>query len=489
MIIKKEPELIEQYTVDSSNYKGNADVIFIPETENEIADLLKISSISGTNVTFSGAGTGLTGGRVANKGIVISSEKFNKIISIDVDKRLIKVQPSVTNGEIADELETLGYFMPPNPTERTASIGGNVSTNASGSRTYQYGATRPYVQSIQAILANGETAVLSRNDPYFSDYIKFTTLEGNEYSIPKPKYIMPDLKHAAGYYSMPEMQAIDLFIGSEGTLGYISKITLSFLPKPENVIGLIVFFDDMEKVFEFVAHLQNTKIPFTAPDYAITTQPNPRLIEFFDVNSLTLLREKYSQIDSNAVAAVWVEQEVNSATEDEILTNWFELICEHTSLSDDTWTAQNSAEHIRFRDFRHTLPEKVFEIVTRNNQHKVGVDGAVPNKHLKTMYALLNSTADKYNLDKVIYGHIGNSHLHGNVFFKNENERENAYLFYDEVITEILKLGGTVSAEHGIGKLKTKYLAQMFGTKAIDEMKCIKNILDPENILNIGNLF
>lgn len=491
MIVKKEHEIIEQYTVDSSNFKGYADAVFIPENENELKELLRISNVAGTSVTFSGAGTGLTGGRVAQGGIVISGEKFDKILNIDMEKQFITVQAAVSNGEIADALEEIGYFIPPNPTERTASIGGNVSTNASGARTYMYGATREYVDSIRVVLANGDTAVLSKNDEVFSgDFIQFTTLEGNIYNIPKPTYSMPDnLKHAAGYYSMPEMQSIDLFIGSEGTLGFISEVTLKFISKPEKVIGFIIFFDSQELVFDFVAHLQNSKINHQVPEFQTTTQANPRLIEYFDSNSLKLLREKYEQIDSSAIAAIWVEQEIISDLEDEIVGNWFELISNYTNLADDTWAALNPSEHIRFREFRHTLPEKVFEIVTRNNQHKVGVDAAVPNACLSKMYELLINTADKYNLDKVIYGHIGNSHLHGNVFFKNENERNNAYLFYDEVIDEVLKMGGTVSAEHGIGKLKVKYLLKMFGNTIIEQMRAVKKSIDPNNILNVGNLF
>lgn len=491
MIVKKEQEIIEQYTVDSSNFKGCADAVFIPDDEVEFKELLRISDMAGTPVTFSGAGTGLTGGRVPNGGIVISGEKFNKIIRIDTEQQLITVQAAVSNGEIAEALEELGYFIPPNPTERTASIGGNVSTNASGARTYMYGATREYVDSISVILANGDTAVLSKTDEIFSsDTINFTTLEGNIYNIPKPTYSMPEnLKHAAGYFSKPAMRAIDLFIGSEGTLGFISEVTLRFIPKPDKVIGFIIFFDNQERVFDFVAHLQNSKINHHLPDFKTTTQANPRLIEFFDSHSLKLLREKYEQIDPSAIAAIWVEQEIVSELEDEIVGNWFELISNYSSLADDTWAALNPAEHLRFREFRHTLPEKVFEIVTRNNQHKVGVDAAVPNDNLPKMYELLINTADKYNLDKVIYGHIGNSHLHGNVFFKNENERENAYLFYDEVIEEVLKMGGTVSAEHGIGKLKVKYLLKMFGKENIEQMRAVKNAIDPNNILNVGNLF
>ncbi len=489
MIEKKDQDLIEQYTIDASNYKGNADIVYIPENSDEVIKILSNASHSNTPVTFSGAGTGLTGGRVANAGIVLSSEKFNKIVNVDIENKTITAQPAVLVGEISDMLDELGYMYPPNPTEKTSSIGGNVSTNASGSRTLKYGATRDYVQQLKIILSNGDRVSLSRSDEVFSgDYIEITSQSGRKYRVAKPTYKMPNLKHAAGYYSKSEMQAIDLFIGSEGTLGFIEEITLRFIEKPEKVIGIIVFFDNKDKVFDYVAALQANLVKFKNISYKDVIEPAPRLIEFFDSNSLKLLREKYNQIDESAIGAIWIEQEIAIENEDQILENWFNFISQYSNLIDDTWTALNDSEHEKFREFRHTLPEKVFEIITRNNQHKVGLDTAVPNPHLKKQYEIILEKVAKFKLDKVIYGHIGNNHLHANVFFRNEAERENAYFFYDEVIAEVLKLGGTVSAEHGIGKLKVKYLREMFGGSGINQMLNIKKIIDKAMILNIGNL-
>ncbi len=198
---------------------------------------------------------------------------------------------------------------------------------------------------------------------------------------------------------------------------------------------------------------------------------------------------QYNQISKDAVSAIWLEQEYSEQNQSEIIEDWMQIINKFTSLSDDTWTALDDKAHRDFAEFRHTLPEKVFEIITRNDQHKVGLDTAVPNHYLKNMYLNFLTNTEKFNLDKVIYGHIGNNHLHANVFFRNESERINAELFYEECIKYVLSVGGTVSAEHGIGKLKVKYLEMMFGKSSIEQMTSIKRVLDEANILNIGNLF
>jgi D-lactate dehydrogenase (cytochrome) len=490
MLVKKDKELIEQYTIDASNYIGDAQIVLIPESYLELSNILKQMSDSKTPVTFSGAGTGLTGGRVANGGVVISAEKFDRILDINESNSTITVQPYISVGDLAKELESRGYLYPPNPTEKTASIGGNISTNASGARTYYYGPTRNFIYGLKVILSNGETSIFTRDDQFFDgDYIEFNSIEGNRYRASKPTYKMPNTKHSAGYFSKPSMQAIDLFIGAEGTLGFIAEATLKYIPKPENTAGFIVFFKDMNSVFKYVKTLQGFKNKNFGKSYEEIKNVNPRLIEFFDDDSLDLLREKYPQIPEDARAAIWTEQEINAHIEDEVLNSWLEMIVNHSELSDETWTALTPSEHENFREFRHTLPENVYEIIARNNQHKVGIDAAVPDEHLESLYKEIVNSVNKYALKKVIYGHIGNNHLHANVFFTNEAERENAYKFYEEIIECAIKYKGTVSAEHGIGKLKTKYLRQMFGDDAIAKMRAIKSAIDPAGILNQGNLF
>lgn len=503
MIVKSEKDLVNTYTLDSSNFRGEAEKVYIPENEVELAELLKELNSQNKLVTISGAGTGLAGGRVPKGGVVVSSEKFNKIIEFNENKKTITVQSAVTTNEISEILEENGYFLPTNPTETTASIGGNVSTNASGSRTYLYGSMRNFVEELRIILTNGEILILNRNikvdkvqNENLKEVISLTTLSGKEIQLPILNYEIPKFKHSAGYYTSQNIHPIDYFIGAEGTLGFISEITLNVMKKPDNILGLIVFFDDINKCISFVEELQNNKINYNDNSYKNLTTANPRLIEFFDKYSLKMLREKYTQIGTQYESAIWVEQELffehginNEEKSDLILSSWYDLIVKYTNLSDETWVAQTPDEHRKFTEFRHTLPEKVYELIAHNNQYKVGVDGAVPNGNLSNLYNAIVEKSEKYNLNRVIYGHIGNNHLHGNVFYENERDKENAQKFYDEALEQVLKMKGTVSAEHGIGKLKVKYLEKMFGSEIINQMRSLKTSLDPNHILNIGNLF
>jgi D-lactate dehydrogenase (cytochrome) len=158
-------------------------------------------------------------------------------------------------------------------------------------------------------------------------------------------------------------------------------------------------------------------------------------------------------------------------------------------LSDDTWIALNDKEHENLREFRHELPLQVYENLSNNSQKKVGLDTAVPSDKFEELFQFYLMNFSKLELQNVIFGHIGNSHLHANIFCKDENEYQEALQIYDKVIDLSLDLGGTVSAEHGIGKLKKKYLVRMYGQDKVNEMKKIKSILDSKMLLNIGTMF
>ena len=500
MIIKTEKEMFEQYLTDASNYLGKADVLYVPETINELKECVRKCSFEKTPITISGAGTGLTGGRVPEGGVIISTERLNKIITIDKQNRLVTVQPGLLLVEMEDELTNHGLFYPVNPTEKNASIGGNIATNASGSRTFKYGPTRDYVKKLRVILADSEELELNRGETFAKgNQLEIKSIDGKIYKVELPFVKMPDVKHAAGYYIKPEMDAIDLFIGSEGTLGIVTEITLKLDTIPENVLGGIVFFDDLEKQFAFVKRVRDGSgryrygvdnlIPLSPPLKKEESLIDTRTIEFFDINSLKLLKEDYPQIPDRAVAAIWFEQEYSSEMENEVMEEWYKTISEFTELGDDTWTATNPKEHNLLKEFRHALPQKVFEIIVNNNTLKIGTDTAVPDEYIEQYYKYIIERLKQYNLQYYIWGHIGNSHFHANVIVKTEEEVNNGYKFYDECIDEALRLGGTVSAEHGIGKLKRKYFYRMFGEEATVKMKQIKNVFDPNNILNRGNLF
>jgi D-lactate dehydrogenase (cytochrome) len=490
MITKTHRDEIIDYQKDASNYKGICDEVIVPENKDELITAIKTAYSNNTPITLSGARTGLGGGCVPLEGIVISTERINNILHIDYQNELAIVRPGLLRGDLEEELEHNGYFLPPNPTEKNSSIGGNVNTNASGSRTFKYGAIRKYVESLSVVLANGDEIHLHRGENFAKDSVlKIKSLSNEEYSVPVPSYRLPNVKHAAGYYNADKLDAIDLFIGSEGTLGIVSDIVLKIEKKPESVFGAIIFFDNYDSLFKFVDEARERSRKYFSTPVEELNDISARLIEFYDDQSLNLLRESYPQIPDNALSAIWIEQEHTSENEDVLLNGWYDLIRYHTSLADDTWMAMTEKEHREFREFRHLLPLIVIETLAKNDKKKFGTDIAVPDVHLKDFFWFLKKEIKKSGLMNAVWGHIGNSHFHANVMARTEEEMEKAYGFFDNTMAEAVRLNGTVSGEHGIGKIKKKYLLQMFGKKAIDEMKEIKLALDPKNLLGKGNLF
>lgn len=490
MLIKNKREEIIDYLKDASNFKGNCNEVYIPSNKEELHNAISECHKNKTPFTIAGARTGLGGGCVPLEGVVISTEKLDRIIHIDKENKIAFVEPGVLHGDLEEKLDSIGYFLPPNPTEKNSSIGGNIATNASGSRTFKYGAMRDYVESLAIYLTNGDKIFLHRGDHFFKDdNIKIISLEKNEYTLKKPEYENPPVKHSAGYFSNNELDLIDLFIGSEGTLGVISEIGLKIIPKPEDVFGAVIFFDDHDDMFAFLEVARDRSIANFNASIDGLKDISARLIEFYDDQALELLRSKNSRIPDEAKAALWIEQEHSFTNEDTLLNNWYELIIEFTSLGDSTWIAMNEAEHREFREFRHMLPLTVNEILSRNDMRKFGTDIAVPDRYAKHIFNFLKSEIEKSGLQNAMWGHIGNSHFHANVMAKNTEEMQKAHIFFDNTMSEAIRLGGTVSGEHGIGKLKKKYLLQMFGKENIEQMKAIKRTLDPDNLLGRGNIF
>jgi len=417
-------------------------------------------------------------------------EKLNRIIQINTKDRTAILEPGVIITDFQNELKEKGFFYAPNPTETNSMIGGNISTAASGARTFKYGTTRDFVKRLKIILSNGHLLELKRGEIFEKDaVILLFDNKKTPYKIPVEDIDMPNVKHAAGYYLKNGMDAIDLFIGSEGTLGVIAEIEVGILKIPEKVLGLIAFFNDENKMLGFVDEVREKSIVNNKKDYLTNQHISARLIEYFDNKSLDLLRNKFPQIPVNSAGAIWIEQEYASVNEDLILTNWYELINQYSSLADFTWSAMNENEHKKLSEFRHELPLQVYELITKYNSIKIGTDSAVPSKYLKEYYRYIKEQLNNSGITYFLWGHIGNSHFHANLLSKDEVELVKAKEIYKNCIGKALEYGGTVSAEHGIGKLKKEYLLQMYGNEKIEIMRRIKLSLDPENILGYGNLF
>ncbi len=485
MLSIQDPELLLNYARDASNLVGKPDRVVQPASVEELQAVVRECAASNMPMGISGNGTGLVGGRVIARGTLISLEALDAC-QIDVQKRCARVQAGLSMREFQSAVSAEGLLYPPDPTEWSAAMGGTWATNASGARSFKYGATRRWVQSLRVILPDGEEVFCSRGDFVARDYqLRLQSTTGREYVLPLPHYRMPPTsKHAAGYYTAPDLDAVDLFLGSEGTLGVLVEAELRLLPTPERVLGMIVFFDELEKLLDCVEFLRHKAAIATTK-----TLVAPRLVEFFDRNALNFIEPAYPTIPRAARAALWIEQEYEAIDEDETFQEWTDLIARYTELSDECWFAYDERRHAELRAFRHALPSAVYEMISEKRQTKIGTDIAVPEQSFREFFAFYRELFERYDVDYVLFGHIGNCHLHANIFSSERVPYEASLAIYDECIAKGLSLNGTVSAEHGIGKHKRKYLQQMWGEAAIDEMRALRRVLDPQGLLSVGNMF
>lgn len=491
MIQKTDQDAIQGYLSDASNAPGGrADAVFFPESEQDVVAVVEECRRRKWAITVSGAGTGLAGGRVPYDGAVIATERMNNILNIDSQRYRAVVQPGVVVGDFQQEVERHNLLYPPDPTERSSFIGGNVATNASGARTFKYGPTRHFIQRLRLVTSDADVIELERGVQRADDgRLSFSSCSGTRYDIQLPSYSMPDLKHAAGYFVKPGMDAIDLVIGSEGTLGIVTEVEARLLDLPERLFSGIVFFPNEGATLRFV---EAARARSRASRGGSNDVPDieARALEFMDRASLDLIFHRYPEIPNAAQGgAVWFEQESTEGAEDVLLEKWYRLIVETGGLVDQSWFAISPDDQRRMRQFRHAIPESVYEYLTDHGQVKLGTDMAVPDQHLRTLMDFYRSTLAEASIRAVTYGHIGNAHLHVNMLCTGADEYQRALDAYGRMVRAALSLGGTISAEHGVGKIKKDYLRMMFGDEAIAEMRAVKRVFDPRGVLGRGTMF
>ena len=472
MFRKTDPETIAPYLKDASNFsEGQASEVIIPETRRELVDFLKENKSS---VTLAGAGTGLTASRIPLSGIVVSLERFNKIEPV-IDGT-IRVGSAVTLKELQDHLKNSGWFYPPNPTEGLASIGGTLATNASGARSYKYGTTRQFVLEADIVLSDGRTASVRRGDtidqPLQLD-------DGSIINFPSVKFKSPKCKNAAGYFVQPGMDWLDIFIGSDGTLCGFTECTLKLLKAPADFLSGILFMKQEEECWGLLDKIRASK----------ESKISPCALEYFDRRSLQRLKQKFGNIPESAQAALFFEQDVASQPEyDLCFETWYEFLEKENVLMDDSWFAQGPKDIQKFYDFRHKLPLMINEENSRLGRVKMGTDMAVDNEHFRKMMEFYRDELAASGLDFVMFGHIGDNHLHINLL-PDAQQLPQARETYVTLVNQILKWGGTISAEHGVGKLKKEHYHKMIGDQALGELRKIKKSLDSQDRFGAGNLF
>lgn len=488
MIIKTLPDEIQSYLTDASNLKGNCDAVYFPETKTDVVEILQDANKKKIRVTISGNGTGLTGARVPQGGIVISTEKMNRIIEINEKEKTAIVEPGVVLANFQQTVNEKKLMYPPDPTERNCFIGGTIATNASGEKTFKYGATRNYVLELDVVLANGDLLKLKRGDLFAGKFtIRLTTESGHVYTLELPEYKLPPTKNTSGYFSKENMDAVDLFIGSEGTLGVITKAKLKLVDKPEKILSCVVFFNQEKDALSFISKAR--EISYQSRTENLKDNLDALALEFFDKNSLNFLVSDYPNIPNDSEAAVWFEQEVNLQSEEILLDKWMKLISEFNGDEESTWFAFSDSDNEKIQEFRHAISWKISEYISKNNLKKLGTDVAVPDENFEELYNFSIKEVEQEKLPYVVYGHFGNSHMHLNILAKNNDSYLKGKEIYKRICKMAVELGGTISAEHGIGKLKAEYLDLMYSEENIKKMFEIKKTLDPNLILGVGSIF
>src|SRR6266850_3899912 len=267
MLTKSQPDEIQSFLGDSSHVSGGfAERVVLPENARDVVEVLGEASRTQTPVTISGAGTGTVAGRVPFGGVVLATDKLNRIKQIahdDLGGGRAVAEAGVILGDFQRAVESEGLLYPPDPTERSCFLGGTVATNASGARTFKYGPTRNYVDRLKIALATGEVIELRRGELQADRMgrIELPLPSGRLLEAQLPAYHMPHTrKHASGYYIAPEMDLLDLFIGSEGTLGVVVEIEVALLPKPEALLSGIVFFKTDEDVLSFTSEVRSLSL-------------------------------------------------------------------------------------------------------------------------------------------------------------------------------------------------------------------------------------
>jgi D-lactate dehydrogenase (cytochrome) len=476
------------YLCDESRMPGgSAKEVYFPENISEISTLASYFYSNEIPYTVFGRGTGITGASVPFGGVVVSLEKLNKINNMsfceNAGKYFLNLEPGVILADIRDSLKD--YFYPVDPTEMSASIGGTVATNASGACSFKYGPTRNWIKSLKTVLPDGSILHIERGK-HFADRDGFINVSGKKMKI--PEYKMPECKNAAGLYSAKEMDLIDLFIGSEGLIGIVAEIEV-WLEKKYPATSFIAFFDDEKRAVEFVEVLRIGEIL-------------PEFIEYVDSYGLDMLKKRsfddpaslnIPPLPESSKAGVFFDM----VYQEEGVVKVVEVVgkmLNKASGSVGSFCAWENIEKERIKFFRHALPETVNSLISETKRiypdiHKLGTDIAVPHCMFGKMNEFSKETLLESRLKFVSFGHIGDSHIHFNIIPENYDEMEKGKRIYGMLAQKAVELGGTVSAEHGIGKLKHKYLEIMYGKKGINEMRRVKKFFDPLFLLNRGNMF
>ncbi|MGA1014930.1 MAG: FAD-binding oxidoreductase [Limisphaerales bacterium] len=415
-------------------------VVFAHSTVH-VSAILELATQYKIPVVTRGSGTGLSGGSLPSQGcIVLCTAKMNQILEVDANNLTIEVEPGVTTLAIAEAAEAVGLFYPPDPgSMKISTIGGNVAENSGGLRGLKYGVTRNYVMGLEVVLPSGEVCQM-----------------GNKC-----------VKDVAGY------SLKDLFIGSEGTLGVITKVLLRLIPKPQAKQTMVATFSRMDQAAEAVSAIISAKIiPCTLEFLDRTTI---HCVEDFAKIGLPLDCEALLLIETDGHPAVVADE----AQKMESICHEFE--CNEIRVAKDEEEANKLASARR----------SAFSALARLSPTTILEDATVPRSELGHMIRFVSSIAAKHRLQVGTFGHMGDGNLHPTFLTdeRNEDEMHRIELAFEEIFREAIRVGGTITGEHGIGMAKKRFLPEFAGSAQMRILREVRRSLDPHGILNPGKMF
>lgn len=437
-------EILKIYGSDETeDYNFPPEVLVKPSEVEQISKLMKLANKFKIPVTPRGGGTGLSGGALpVYGGICLSMEKFNKIIQIDEKNFQAVVEPGVITQKFQEEVKKLGLYYPPDPASRgSCMLGGNIVENSGGPHAVKYGVTKDYILALEVVLPNGKIINTGART----------------------------LKNVTGY------NLTQLFIGSEGTLGIVTKIVVRLIPLPKYKKVLLAGFNSIEDSVSAVAKIFQEGV-------------TPAAIEFIEKSAIKAAEEKLDKKFPNSDMEAHLLIEVDGNYED-IIDREIQTIAEvlekfnvgEIVLAEDRQKVEN------LWDLRRSIGEAVKSISAYKEE-----DTVVPRIKLPELVKGVKEICNRYGITSICYGHAGDGNIHVNILKKNLSDREwNENL--DKAIRDIFKLtvslGGTISGEHGIGYSQKKFLPIALSKAEIQIMKKIKKLFDPNNILNPGKIF
>lgn len=449
-----DPDVCAAYATDVSGLRELPSAVVRPTSNAELLDAVGRARADRLPLTVTGAQTSTTGASVASPGgAVLSTRRLDRIVDLDPVARTVRVEPGVVLSDLDRALAEHDLFFAPDPTsENEATVGGSVACNASGARTLRYGPTRHHVVGLTLALADGRTVEVRRQ-----------TLEKNTVGL------------------IPAQDLVDWFVGSEGTLGIVMEAELALLPRPERVVGLGIPFPDEPSALAFVV---------AARTHAAV---DPRCLEYFDPAAFGFAREAQG-------AGAWQESEgtmvylEEAGDDDPDFDAWLALAEAHGARDHAIAVFDDESLLREARRFRHACPAAMHEATgpfIAAGGRRISTDWAVPFPQAADALAEARRAAAEHGIaDPVVYGHLGNGHPHLNWVARDPDEVHRIESCVEEILRRtVLPRGGTVAAEHGVGKLKARWLPLQMSPLQIGLMRAVKRELDPDALLGRGNIF